>query len=499
MATPVIILPAPGQSMLDVMDGDQIVRSAWPISADPQKIMKPLLGPMMKVAMFRKDSGFSDAVAKTLGKLVDDLTILKNGETKYPIHVCRQENPYADFTDDQKASAERLVGAGEIASVIGEENCYLFAYHFFGSAYQTARELDQYIGHVLEKTGEKKVNLLVFSLAGAIAESYLDLYAEKAEVHRVVCADADMLGTHMISDILSENLNLSNLESLFQNLGGDIAETFSGVTEMIPESILQTAVCKLTAELADRLLVNSSLMWGAVPPEEYPKLKERYLLDPERAAVLAEAEKLYAIHADLSAFVARVEASGVRFFNLCGCGRRLFPIFGSGEIASDGLVDAASSSMGAFCAPTGGMFEEGFSPANADIPNAISPDFDVDASAGAVPERTWFFDGTLHQEFLYNDVAVKLILRILSDENFNSVDSDAAFPRFNGSRNIKRLKKELCPRFAAVDRSAFDEETQAEYDELAEKLQDFLNKTIIEDDSETEDMEDLLSDFLAIE
>lgn len=495
--TPVVIIPAPGQSQIEVVDQNGAsVRDAWPISAEPEKVMKPLMGPLMKMTLFRKDGGFSDAAAKAIGKLADDLTSLPNGEPKYPLRVLRQDVPYAEYDEKKRETISRLIAIEELSQAVGEENIFVFTYHFFGSAYRSADELDAYIGGVLARTGAQQVDLLVYSLGGVLAESYLDVYAQKGEVRRILCADAALLGTHMISDILEGNLDLSDPEALFKKIGGSVADTFSGITEMMPQGVLQTTIQKVAAELAGRLLVRSSLMWGAVPADRYEELRDRFLCDPEQQPVRVQAEKLWAIHSDIRAFVRRVESCGARFFLLCGCGRRLFPIFGSGHVMSDGIVDAASSSMGAVCAPTGGELPETYAPFDPSVADAISPDRDVDASAGALPERTWFFDGQRHQELFYNDVAVKLICRILGDDTFDGVESDPAFPRFNGSRNIKKIKRDLYPRFAAVDRASLDEELGAAYDSAAEQYRVFSEKTIVSDDSETEDIEDVLTAVL---
>ena len=47
---PVIILPGIGQSRVQVIDeSGNAVRDAWPISADAEKLMGPLKGPLMKM------------------------------------------------------------------------------------------------------------------------------------------------------------------------------------------------------------------------------------------------------------------------------------------------------------------------------------------------------------------------------------------------------------------------------------------------------------------
>lgn len=484
--TPVVIIPGIGQSKVQVVDSDgNVLRDAWPISADVESVFNPLKGPLMKMMLFRRDAGFSDAAAKVIGSLVDDLTVYPNGINKFRLKALRWSVPMSEYTDDQKRYLNRMVPADGLAEIIGEENIYFFAYNSFGGAYATADELNDFIEAVKERTGADRVNLLPVSLGGVLSIAYLDKYAEKGDIDRVVNVVAALGGTHLMSDIMDVNFDLSDPQELLKSMGKFTEESFSDMIKMVPEGVTEAVLEKSVNEIVQRIGVNSSLIWGTAPRDKYLELRQKYLLDGDHDGIRAEADKLHKIHTDMKGFVEKVQNCGIRFFNICGYGRRLFPLCASDEFSSDGIIDSASSSMGAVFAPAGETLPFDYEPFNPDVDNALSPDRCVDISACVLPDTTWFFSDQGHDAIAYNDVALKLVYRILSDNSFDSVSSDPSFPQFNGSRNIKKLKNEIYPRFEKIDYDSLDDDKKALYDEAKSHYDEFMAQTVIVDNSRT--------------
>lgn len=484
---PVIILPGIGQSRVQVIDeSGNAVRDAWPISADAEKLMGPLKGPLMKMMLFRRDGGFSDAAARVVASLAEDLTSYPDGSTKYPLKADRWEFPLSEYDPKQRAYLNRMVPAERLAKAVGEENVFFFAYNSFGDAYQIAGELDSYIQQVKARTGSEQVHLMAVSLGGVLLLAYLDAFGKKGDVKRVVNVVAALGGTHLASDILEANFDLSDPKQLLHAMGKSTEETFSGLLDMLPEGVAEATLEKCAEALSETIAINSTMMWGTVPRDRYVFLKQKYLLDGDHAHIAADADRLHKIHVNQKEFFQPFIDAGLEIFSLCGYGKRLFPLCGSGEVLSDGIVDTASASLGAVCAIPGEALPEGYEPQNPAEENALSPDGCVDASACLYPQRTWFFANQGHDAMGGNDAALKLISRICSDDSFTGVASDPAFPRFNGTRNVKRMEREAAPAFFAINKETLSEEKRALYDTLLARYQAWEVQTVLDKDAQEE-------------
>ena len=126
------------------------------------------------------------------------------------------------------------------------------------------------------------------------------------------------------------------------------------------------------------------------------------------------------------------------------------------------------------------------------MPNAasyISPDRTIDATTCLLPDRTWFFRNQIHDDIAYNDVALEIAKRVLSDDSFDSVHADPAYPQFNGSRNIRKIKYNLLPKAKEADRSALSAEQVKALDEAIALTEALFANTIIVDNSETKEVE----------
>lgn len=495
--TPVIILPGIGQSKVQVTDSDgNVLRDAWPLSCDVESVFNPLKGPLMKMMLFRRDAGFSDAAAKAVGSLVDDLTVFPNGMTKFRLKVVRWDYPMSEYDKEQKRYLNKMVPVKSLAEKIGEENIYFFAYNSFGDAYATADELNNYIQKVKEKTGSEKVDLMPVSLGGALMLAYLDKYGEKCDISRVVNVVAAIGGTNLMSDIFELNFNFSNPAELIKKMGKITEESFGDIIGMLPEGVLEATVEKSAEAILQRIGVNSTLIWGTAPRDRYIVLKQKYLLDGEHDRIAADADKLHRIHVDLQTFVSKLKLCGVDFYNICGYGKSLFAVCGSDDISSDGLINTASASMGATCAAPGEVFPTDYEPVDPNIENAVSPDRSVDISSCVLPNKTWFFADQDHNNVAYNDVVLKLIERILSDSDFTDVNSDPAFPQFNGSRNVKKLKNELYPKFEEIDYNSLSDDLKVRYNEVLEHYNNFMAQTVVCDNSRTQLIEEDIQTLL---
>ena len=71
---PVVIVPGIGQSkVVEVNEAGEALRTVWPLSFDTGALIDKMKGPFMKMMLFRRDGGFSDAAASAVADAVEDI------------------------------------------------------------------------------------------------------------------------------------------------------------------------------------------------------------------------------------------------------------------------------------------------------------------------------------------------------------------------------------------------------------------------------------------
>lgn len=433
--TPCVILPGIGQSKVEMVDkkGEKI-KMAWPIDVDGEALMNELKGSLMKMMLFRKDAGFSDKVASVVKDIVDPIASNPDGSMKNNLKTVSYPRSLAECSADEKRYIYKMVPLNKLSDIIGEDNLYFFAYNSFGDTYETAKELSSFIDMVKDKTGSDKVNLVPVSLGGALSTAYFQLFRQKHDIKRVMYFVAALGGSHLIADIMAKNVDVSNGLSMVEMLANaKTAESLGGLLKMMPEGVFEKTVDKALDVLISQVLMNSLSMWGIIPPERYYALSEKYLSDKAHRELKEKADSFYQYRLSFPAVVRELEGEGVEFFAVCGYGLKLLPLCNSSSMSSDGIIHVGSTTLGALSAPAGEEL--------CDFPSEgkvctdpshshLSPDKNVDASYGLWPERTWYFASQGHDAIAYNDTALEIASRVLSDDSFTDIYSDDGLPQF---------------------------------------------------------------------
>lgn len=308
---PVVIIPGIGQSVLVVEDNNgNKIKNAWPVEIDEKALLAEMKSSLMKMLLFRKDSGFSDKVAD----IVNGLTEVFSGNQKIrPVTV---EKSLAECSAEERKYIFSNVPVQEFAEKIGEENVYFFAYNFFGNAEKTAAELDRFITSVKEKTGCKKVDLFVYSAGGAVLKEYLKEYAVKSDCEKIVNFASACDGASVVADIYENRINISNAMSVLSSFT-DNASVMS-MAGMLPADIIENVAEKSLAVVKKNILDNSTIIRALIPCGEN-----------ESFAEIAE----------------KLSANGMQFYQICGSGLNAPEIFETCNIDSDGIVDTDSASL----------------------------------------------------------------------------------------------------------------------------------------------------------
>ncbi len=441
--TPCVILPGIGQSKVELTDKNgEKIKMAWPLDVDGEEVMNKLKAPLMKMMLFRKDAGFSDKVASVVREIADPIACEADGRMKNPLRVVSYPLSLAECTADEKRYIYKMVPLQMLSERIGEENLYFFAYNSFGDTYETARQLSDFIDNVKLKTGSDKVNLVPVSLGGALSTAYFELFRHKHDVKRVMYFVAALGGSHLIADIMEKNLKLENALSMIEMLTNKkTAESLGGLLKMMPEGVFEKTAEKALDALNAAVLGNSLSMWGIIPPERYPALRDMYLSDKAHGALREKADRFYEFRRNFPSVVRELENEGVEFFAVCGYGLQLLAVAGSDKMSSDGIIHISSTTLGALSAPLGetlSEFPEEGRVCNNTQHHHLSPDKTVDASYGLWPERTWYFASQRHDDTAYNDKALGIAARVLSDDSFTDIYSDTEFPQFGEQQDNRK-------------------------------------------------------------
>ena len=152
----------------------------------------------------------------------------------------------------------------------------------------------------------------------------------------------------------------------------------------------------------------------------------------------------------------------------------------------DFIIHLSSTSLGAYSANVGETLPEGYTQKNTHCSdpshNHISPERVVDASAGLLPDTTFYFNGNRHDLTQYNDVILKIAMKMIADDEITDVYSSPDFPQFLWGRNVSGII-ELTDAAKGIDKSKLsDSDRQALENALANTQRTLDNNLASNDD-----------------
>lgn len=424
---PVVIVPGIGQSkVVEVNAAGEALRTVWPLDVDPQLMISKLKNPFAKMMIFRRDGGFSDAAAEAVAEAADGIATNPDGSMKHTLKAVGYPYPLSECSAEERRYINKMAPVEKLAACIGAENIFFFSYNSFGMPYSIAADLQDFVSMVLERTGAEKINFLPLSLGGAMLTAYLDAYGA-GRIHRIVYMVPALQGTRSVSDVFRKDLRTENFASVLGMLaGGKTVQSLQSILPMLPQGVTEVTAGKVTDAVLAAVLTGSGAMWACLPPEYYPALADTYLADVSHAALRAETDRYYAAQKALPQTLKALSAAGIGIYICCCYGLKLAEALGSAEsCSSDGIINVDSASLGATAALPGQTL------AGANAGAYLSPDGALDASTGAFPDSTWYFADQFHDSIAYNDTALKVAFRALSDESFTDIRSDPALGQFH--------------------------------------------------------------------
>jgi hypothetical protein len=429
-----------GEPIIDSETGDVV--KAWPV--DFAKIGEQVISalPGMVAGKLIGEDAIVEALVPIVKETLMPLVILEDGTswqniTYYP-KGAKATQVSTLIEKDMTEYIPESVFVEEAVARVGAENVFGFTFDWRRSQIDYAKALDEYIQEVKEITGSDKVDLMGLSHGGQYGTTYLYYYGDKGDVRNAILANPATGGTTFVSTIMMEeyvDLDLKNIMK-FIEYSFDMEEDLEWIFDLLSLDNIVGGINRVLQEdrINYRLSQLPSLL-DFVPMDRFEDVIDKTGLNPK------DNEKLYydtvKYHTDvhtgtnLADRFAQLQKQGTKIGYIVGCGYTALSSVGTN---SDFLIDTYLCSGGATCAPFGETFKSDYVQKGTVCSNPthyhISPEFNIDASTGALPDSTWYAIGQGHGQYFNDPYTRQIVCNFLWDD-LETVFDDDRFPQFN--------------------------------------------------------------------
>lgn len=410
-------------------DRKQLAKGA---KADILEAVKEALPYAAKAVMFGQWDEYADKAYDLLMKFYGGYGLNENGE------VADSSGPAFTWSESALSSNYRS----------DTPYTYHFEYDARLSPLEIADELNEYIEAVKRVTGKDKVSIIGRCLGANVMLAYIQKYQEArnyAGLDTAVFYDSSLLGIDVLEAAMSGNVTVEPdaaggfFAEYDINLGN---ETLNEIVTLTLKMLRDTYGIEITAKLigyiyshirdsvARRFLMSTYASfpgyWSMVY-EHFDEAKD-YIFSGEN-----DAQTYAAMIGKIDAFrnqvqlryrelIAGMQANGVEVAAVCKYGFRGYPFYENAKRLSDGFTSLEKQSFGAACSEFDGTLEEDYIAQReaAGFGGYISPDRQVDASVGLLPDTTWYLKNNTHNGFW--NVIHPLLLAICRNRDFTVHD-----------------------------------------------------------------------------
>ena len=473
--SPVIILPGYSGPQLFLDAGLETEQQIWVPKVGGQalrSIADVLLTILPK--LLADAGGNADAVVAKFGELVpilEKMAMNDDGSSKYNVTPMPQHAWNARWDVMLKRGQERLnitqrPTTNSLLEHAPADHVYIFANDWRMGQVEGTEALHAFIQEVKADSGRDKVSLLGVSYGGQLAAAYFTFYGG-ADIDRAVLHSPAIRGSALTVDLLErpdfafDPISLLDLAAVFLQREFSLTQRLKRARRM--EQLSDIAVRVIRAHLPS-LATRFGSFWDIVPPEDYDRLKARYL-DPEKNAEIIRKSDIvhYEMMPNIGGTLRRMQREGVKIALIAGTG---LPLASGNPLESDAIIDVTSTT-GALALPLGAAPPVAFPPGSVCMPTIglvctdsshphQSPDGRIDASCAYLPEHTWFFRGQYHGQAAWDRYARQLYSKWLFTDDIQDVWSDPDFPQFRDSCNPSdgleaRFSESVCGYLTAGD------------------------------------------------
>ena len=349
---------------------------------------------------------------------------------------------------------------------------YQFMYDARLSPLEIADELNEYIEAVKRVTGKDKVSLIGRCLGTNIMMAYIYKYQEPqdyAGLDTVVFYDSSFLGVDPLEAAMSGTVKiepdaagnyLANFDLSLEN------ETLAAVVPLTLQMLRDTYGIEITAQFAQdfyghikdtlvrRFLLNSI---GSTPGywsmvyEHYDEAKAYLFGDTgaaeQYAGLIAKLDNYrFNVQLRYPEIIAGMQAADVEVAAVCKYGFRGYPLYENSKALTDGDTTLNKQSFGAVCSEYDGTLEEAYLRDRLEkgFGAYLSPDGQVDASTGLLPDTTWYVKNLYHNTF--SNVMDFLLNAICRNRDFTvtSAENSPRFLFYQGGNTVVPMTEDNC-------------------------------------------------------
>ncbi len=465
---------------------DDIVKQAL------EEALVPLAG--LLITQTDIDNRCANAIADVLGDaLLSNIALDNTGRVINNIQADRYPTSLANLTAEQRSYALNQIPLDEYAEIAGMDHLYFFSYHSTGNMIDNVNELYELIQIAKEETGHDKVNLVPISQGGSLENALMQLYIDKGlefadDVNRVCYVVPAADGAAVLGDVYRYGL-LDDDEALYgymfpSLLDSDqeyLAYLINLILRILPNADVNNIIDTAVQILVEDYLEYCTMLWALIPSGDYPACREMYLSEPEDAIVREQTDWYYNAQINSRQYILELQKKGVEFFDIVDYNFTMYQIVDSwNKVNSDGIIHTDSESFGATSVGVNVSLPDDYVQANTYCtdPSHVHIDEDrlVDASTGVLCETTFYFKGQDHEKTARNDVVMRLAVRILTDETFENVYSDPAYPQFNYARDSRGAIRSYNS-WKNYDTSSLSAEDAAEFEAALADLKAAIEST----------------------
>jgi hypothetical protein len=429
-----------GEPIIDEETGDVI--KAWPV--DFGKIGEQVLEalPGMVAGKLVGEDAIVEAAVPIVKETLMPLVILEDGTSWQNLTYYPKGAKATQVSTLMEKGMEEYIPESifveEAVKRVGAENVFGFTFDWRRSQLDYAKALDEYIEEVKEITGSDKVDLMGLSHGGQYGTTYLYYYGDKGNVRNAILANPATGGTTFVSSFFMKeyiDLDLKNIMKFVQ-YSFDMEEDYDWIFDLLSlENIVGGINRVLQEERIHYRFSNIPSLLDFVPMDRFEEVIDFINLNPETNGKLYYDTVKYHndVHTgtNLADKFAELQKNGTKIGYIVGCGYTALSSVGTN---SDFLIDTYLGSGGATCAPFGETFEAGYVQnglvCNDKTHYHISPEFNIDASTGALPDNTWYAIGQGHGQYFNEPYTRQIVCEFLWGD-LETVFDDDRYPQFN--------------------------------------------------------------------
>lgn len=476
---PVVFLPGIGQSETYAYDENGDIISHWNLigvsldlgSFENILTLVKAAGPLILTLLVGKNLVSDAALADLVDMLFEFCKLDENGNppanVETPNFRTSLANYEAMYGEKGVEGAEiflKRIPCDELVEKIGAENIYCYNYAAFSYTLKEADGLDDFITNVVKKeTGADKVILVPMSMGATVTSAYLARHGQKQDVAKVISIVGAWDGSDVFADLLELKYTDKAPDLLYNGIiaglvGDPYGNLINVALRLFPKPVLREFIDQALTAVIENLICTTTSFFSLVPQDRYDAIAERYLSGDDMKAIREQCDEYHKIQGNLKETLYKCrDEYGVEFYFICGYDMGFgeetgdfvfFQFFQSSETTnSDEIIQISSTGVGVTSVTAGKQLPVDYVAKNPTCTdkthNHISPNKSIDVSTSLFPETTWCFVDQTH-ELTWNDTALELCYAIVFDE-VKDVHSSEAYPQFNESRDIKKLKKDYVP------------------------------------------------------